>query len=500
LSRRARQRKPGKKAAANTLRLAPRPRKTQNSSVNARSGQGGRQDQGRNYGSARNDSHPLSRSRSTWAQAREWATLYYREWTAQKIVDIPVSDMLRVPWTYKNANDDIAAQLTAGMRRLQFPRALRQSLKLARLLGGSAILLSIRDQNGDAKKPLDLNSVGQGDLIAANVVPRTRISVLEYDYDIFSPTFGRPAIYNVFGQPVHRSRLLIFDGDPLTDNDVHDLGLVSAAHEGFGVSVLAPIWDDIIRATGTRQAAFHLINRASILLILNENMAQMRAVRTGTNALGELDNIADQLSMYHAAMIDGKNIQLDQWSASFGSVPELLQQFLQIISAASDIPATRFLSQAPGGLNATGESDLENYYNMIEAKREEDLRPPLETFLEVLGRSEFGPEFAALKLGIVFPSLWNLSDTEAATVRVQDTGNAVSLYSSGLLTAEESIKELQAREALKVVIDLEDPERITAMESEQDVTGDIASLLDDLDLVDKGDDGDDSLGTTQAAP
>lgn len=32
-----------------------------------------------------------------------------------------------------------------------------------------------------------------------------------------------------------------------------------------------------------------------------------------------------------------------------------------------DILATRFLGQAPGGLNATGESDLQNYYNMIDA-------------------------------------------------------------------------------------------------------------------------------------
>ena len=395
--------------------------------------------------------------------------------------------MLRVPWEYQNLEPVQVEALQNELRRLSFPRGLRQSLKLERLLGGSAMLLSIRDQRGDAKLPLDPNTVQQGDLIATNVIPRTRISVQEYDNDPFSPTFGKPSIYNIWGTPVHRSRLLIFDGDPLTDNDAHDFGLFNLSREGFNVSVLAPVWDDIMRAAGTRQAAFHLIQRASILLILNENLGQMRAARTGKTALEELDNVADQLSMYHAAMIDGKNIQLDQWTASFGSVPQLLEQFLQIISAASDIPATRFLSQAPGGLNATGESDLENYYNMIEAKREERLRPILEQFLPIAGRSAFGDAWVALKAKIVFPALWNMSETDLASIRTQDTTNVMSVYNGGLISDGEALKELNERKVLAVRIDPDDPAREVVTPPGEDDDADITGILENLGALDNGD-------------
>jgi phage-related protein (TIGR01555 family) len=49
-------------------------------------------------------------------------------------------------------------------------------------------------------------------------------------------------------------------------------------------------------------------------------------------------------------------------SASFAQLPEVLDRFLQIVSGAADIPATRLLGQSPAGMNATGESDLRNYY------------------------------------------------------------------------------------------------------------------------------------------
>ena len=239
---------------------------------------------------------------------------------------------------------------------------------------------------------------------------------------------------------------------------------------------MAPIYDDIIRSIGTRQAAYHLIHRASVLLIHNENVLAQQESKEGKKALEKLDDIADQMDLYQAAMIDGKKINLDQWSATFGSVPELVDKYLQILAAASDIPATRFLGQAPGGLNATGTSDLENYYNAIDAHRSGPLNQQLEKFFNIAMRSEFGKEFNESMTKLEFPPLWNLSESEEATVRGQDTTNIVNAFNAGLIDANFANRELKDRD-----IYINDPGKFTFIDG--DFEQDAESGRSSADLI-----------------
>lgn len=62
--------------------------------------------------------------------------------------------------------------------------------------------------------------------------------------------------------------------------------------------------------------------------------------------MAKMRELVEQLSIYRGAVIDGKGAKVSQHNASFGSVPELVMTFTQLLSAASDIPATRFLGQA----------------------------------------------------------------------------------------------------------------------------------------------------------
>lgn len=422
--------------------------KIQNANTVGASGAGQRQDQGRNTRTSFGGSHPLNRNELQRIQ--EYAMLYHTEWTAQKIVDIPVKDMLRNGWEYKGFDEDQNKAMKKDLRKLGFNKSLKQGLTLERLIGGAVLLMGVKDENDDPSQPLNVENVDEGDLTFVNMIPKTNVHVLETDTNPFSPTFGQPMVYNVWSKPVHRSRLIIFDGDPLTSNGQTDLSFKKLRNDGFGESVLSPVYDDIIRSMGSRQGAMHLINRASVLLIQNESMQAQLESKGGANALQKLDDIADQMSMFQSAMIDGKKVSLDQFSASFGSVPELLISFLQILSAGSDIPATRFLGQAPGGLNATGESDLENYYNMIDSNRENRLQPQLEKFFQVQMRSLFGRGFDSDSVELEFPPLWNMSELDKSTIRVNDTNNSVALVGAGIIDATTAQEELKERDALEV--------------------------------------------------
>ena len=85
---------------------------------------------------------------------------------------------------------------------------------------------------------------------------------------------------------------------------------------------------------------------------------------------------------------------------------------MQDVSGAADIPMTRLFGRSAGGLNTTGDNDIRNYYDMLQAKQESELRPQLERLDAIMVRSELGqmPE----DYGFTFNSLWQMSDKELA--------------------------------------------------------------------------------------
>ena len=413
---------------------------------------------------------------------REFVRWYYSNWAARKGIDIPVADMLREPWSYSGLNDEQTKQINTAQDALDLVSVLGQALRLERLLGGSVILMGVADTHEDAAEPLDPLTVDKGDLKFLNVIPRSRITQTNFSNNPLEPGFGKPETYVIQGQTIHRSRLLIFDGNPVAPNNLVEAsrGDTRRRNDGFGDSILEGVIDDLIYATGTRQAAFHLINQASIWLI-ETDLLTLQETKQGDRRIAELERISEQVSLYKAAIMDNggesrSGSAMSSVSPSFGSVPDLVMIFLQVLSGAFDIAATRYMGQAPGGLNATGESDLENYYNQIEAKQRQRLRPQLMKLLTVLLPSVFGRGVIdSVTVDVEFEPLWNLSETDESTVRSNDATSLATLFNTGAISSTEV--EAEARERKILIAEPGD----LALEGE--VEGDSADLLAQLDRL-----------------
>ena len=101
-------------------------------------------------------------------------------------------------------------------------------------------------------------------------------------------------------------------------------------------------------------------------------------------------------------------------SASFATLPDVLDRFLQIVSGAADMPATRLLGQAPAGMNATGESDLRNYYDRLQAMQSLEMTPAMYRMDEAIIRSALGSRPADVYYE--WAALWGMSEKEKADV------------------------------------------------------------------------------------
>lgn len=114
------------------------------------------------------------------------------------------------------------------------------------------------------------------------------------------------------------------------------------------------------------------------------------------------------------------------------------------LCGASHYPMTKLFGRSPSGMNATGESDLQNYYDYVDSQREAKVRPALEKLLPIMAVSAWGrlPD----NLQIDFPPLWTPTAKEVADIAKSKAEAIVSTYQAGLLNVDTAQKELKRLE------------------------------------------------------
>lgn len=372
-----------------------------------------------------------------------YAELYARHWEARKIIDIPVDDMFRKPFKFDGLDDNQEKELTNELASLRVIEKFRNASTKERLLGGCVILMGVAEVEGiELKDQLDADSISEGDLKYLNVISKNRCSVSEWYDDPTQSNYDEPKIYSVGGELVHESRLIVFDGDPLFKryDDEYNDNISRSYVRGFGDSVLKPIAEDIFRAEGTRNAAYHLVNMASVIFA-SADLSMDNSTKKGQARLEALERVMSEISIYRSALVekvpgmDGEGIE--QMSASFGGVPELVNTFVEVLCAAADIPEVRFLGKAPTGLNTDGKSALENYYGRIETDQKTKLLPKLNKLLGVLIPSVFGDSVSVDDVFVEFKPLWVPSEKEEADTRKVNVDSFVALSNTSIFSDHE---------------------------------------------------------------
>lgn len=396
-----------------------------------------------------------------YRRCHDYLKMFNTSWEVQKLITIPVDDAMKYRVNLKGLDDDDAKRIWEVYDRMNLDKQNRRALVQERLLSGCAMLGIFRMDDPSTARlahPLRLSEIQPGDFEAVNIIDVMQLSIGAEIYNPFSSNYDRQPDYLVNGVRVDKSRMMVLDGDPIVGRFTKSQ-LEGGRYNriGFGESKITPLYDLYKMATGTQQGAFHLVNLASCIVLEIDKFRSMRATNSG--AIDALEQLAEQFSIYRAAMVDAQGVKVNQHAASFGSVPELMMMFMQFLSAASDIPATRFLGQAPGGLNATGESDLQNYYDMVRgAVQTSKLKPMQQREIDWIGCGLWGFQSWMQKrqsLELEYPELWNETAKEKADRMSLYVTMIKSLMDSGAINGEAAVKELKARGAFVTDIEAE---------------------------------------------
>lgn len=385
---------------------------------------------------------------TTERMTRDFATLnaLYREsWIVRRIVDVIPADMLKNWITITSGIEPaVEKKISLALRRTQLIDKLKRGMQWGRLYGGALGIMLVKHQGNDLTTPLRLDYIMPGDFAGMLIFDRWNgvSPSSELVDDVTDPEYSYPKYYTISDPTnggmvqIHHSRCIRFPGNLLPYwEELSELQ--------WGASVIEPVMDDLKKRDNVSWNIAQLTFMANLRVLKMEDLGQLLS---STDAISqrELYNTIQAQNILMSNMglqiMDSKD-SMETHQYTFGGLADVYQQFLMDIAGAAEMPVTKLFGRSPAGLNATGQSDLQNYYDMIAEKQESYLRPILNKVL---------PPFIISTLGSMpddfdfdFDPVAEPSDKERAELAKTGTDNVVAAFNAGLISQRMALQELK---------------------------------------------------------
>ena len=186
-----------------------------------------------------------------------------------------------------------------------------------------------------------------------------------------------------------------------------------------------------------------LMQEANVDIVKREGLAEDLTTDQEAAILKRYQVFGMMKSSVQMALLDGDETY-DRKTLNLSGVAPIIEQFITFISAAARIPVTKLFGTSAKGMNATGEGDLNNYYDMIRSYQVNNLGLSMRYLDEVLVRSALG------NFPKQFDYVWNpLKQADLVQVAQANKINAdrdAVYIESGVVTKSQIQRNLQSDE------------------------------------------------------
>ena len=374
------------------------------------------------YGTAQDNSTAYQYNQEIISNDLELIRLYEGNGLFTKIIDRPSEEAVKHGFDINYGDESIAEYVDDRMDALELEEKFSTAEKWARLYGGSIIVMLVDDGRG-LEEPLDWNNVRS--IEELRVFER---AIVQPDYGSmyhfhFMDTlnskkkFGEPEYYQVFSLYgyfcVHRSRCLIFRNGRLPEQTTN------AIYRYWGIPEYVKIKRALRECITSHEDGVKLLERSVQAIYKMKNLANMLSTEDGENKVLQRLQVIDMArGILNSIAIDTDGEDYDFKTLQMSGIKDVIDATCNMLSAVTDIPQTILFGRSPAGMNSTGESDFENYYNMVENIQKQNMKANARTVIDLIlkqGALEGAiPEVPKYKMK--FAALWSMSDTEKANV------------------------------------------------------------------------------------
>ena len=334
-----------------------------------------------------------------------------QHWLIDKACRMPADDAIRHGWEI-GVNDglDLDPQAFALISRLdkryKIKRQAREFVRFCRIFGIRHGLYLVTSADPDYyEKPFNPDGVTPGSYKGISQIDPYWMSP-ELDRtaaaNIAAPNFYEPTWWRVNGKRIHHTHFCII-------KQVGDLpDILKPTYYYGGIPIPQKIAERVY-------ASEKVANEAPMLAMTKRLFAlKMDMTKKAANP----EAITAKMQAWMAYMnnygvkLHGVEEEIQQYDTSLTGFDETVMTQYQLVSAASEVPATKLLGTSPKGFNATGEYDEKSYHEGLESIQEHDISPLLEGHYIRLIRSEIAPRLGVKPFDITIN--WNPVDSPSA--------------------------------------------------------------------------------------
>ena len=376
------------------------------------------------YGTKQDNSEAYKFEREPVIPDMQLTGLYEGNGLFSKIIDTPAEEALKHGFDLNLKSDEVNAFVEDALDDLEWEEKAATAIKWARLYGGALIVMLIDDGRG-LEEPVDwehIRSIDELRVYERSIVQPDSSSLYQQDYGGKGvgnrvSKFGQPEYYyvsSIYGSfKVHESRCLVFHNGVLPEQTSN------ATYLFWGMPEYVRIRRALRETVTAHTDSVKLLERSVQAIYSMKGLASLLTTDDGENqVLKRLQLVDTSRGLLNSIAIDSEGENYDFKTFQFSGVKDVIDATCNMLSALTNIPQTILFGRSPAGMNATGDSDFESYYNFVEKIQRLMLKRNLRTLLDVVFRAGIASGDVAEEpdYKLEFKPLWSLSDTEQATV------------------------------------------------------------------------------------
>lgn len=419
----------------------------------------------------------------------------YMGWLGRRIVDLVPDEALKKGWKVVCPSwtpDKIELLDAYTDHVLELPRKLNTALKGSRIFGGSIILAILDSRFGSFANPVP-DFLPKNSLLGIQMYDAWQCypCLLNFSNPL-AKNYRNPESYTIGASGMAVHNFVRNTGGDIQEEFIQGTVVNWTRVERFdglwlpwysrqrnlywGQSILSSAYEAVRNAKGVDASIASLLFRASVPVFKVQDLAGIIADPEARAAFLERVNLLNfGMSNNNMAIIDNEET-LDSFEpGAISNLDSILERYYILVSTATGIPVTKLIGESARGLNATGEGDLNNYYDMLEDYQTQVCVPALMSMYKKWIVPSLFDELIPKDFSIEFPLLERVSPKDKQQSDSEFVSMLTSCLDAGLIDKKVARREIQERHIFNN-FNKEDIDRIEQEEGDNEI--DMQDALD----------------------
>lgn len=372
-------------------------------------------------------------------------TLYRENWVVQNIISAIPNDITKKWFSIKGKfTPDELDKFDSLYIRTNLRKSINEGMRWGRLYGGAIGIILIKGQTDNLNEPLNYDLITPDSFLGLYILDRWTGAQpsMEIDDNPESNNFGLPLYYRITDNilnittEIHASKVVRFIGREYPRED-------KIKEMYWGGSELETVYRELIRRDTTAENIASMVFKSNLSILRVKDLEQIfsiNSIQAQERFWNSLQAISTIESSMGIRLIDSEE-DLSYINYGFTGIKDIYETIMQDLSGACRIPVTKLFGRSPAGMNSTGESDLQNYYDYIDEVREGQFKDIVLKLLPIMCLSLFGEIREGLDFE--FEEMETLNDEQKAQLNQQIASSIIEAFSSNLITQDIAQKELK---------------------------------------------------------